>query len=383
MQSLVIRLFLKRMNIIISIARYLVGGLFIFSGLIKLNDPVGTKIKLEEYFNVFATDFAPFFEAFIPLALGLAVLLSVLEVALGVAVLINYRTNITTWVLLGMIVFFTFLTFYSAYFNKVTDCGCFGDAIVLTPWESFTKDVILLVLIGILFINRHRFTETFSLRTSHLVVGSVTVVCLLLGITAVRHLPFADFRAYKVGADLPRLMQPSEPLRYKYIMTKNGEDEEFLQYPTDKSYTFKEMIPLNAEKAQAKITDYSVWNDEGDFTEATFEGNKLLVVMYDVVKANKEALPKIQNLADQLPAGVETLVLTASGGAIYDEFRHEHQLALPYYYADATVLKTIIRANPGLVLLQNGVVRGKWHFRDTPSVPEITKLLSQSAAAAR
>ncbi len=368
------------MNIITHIARFLVGGLFIFSGLIKLNDPVGTKIKLEEYFDVFATDFAPFFEAFIPLALGLAVLLSVLEVALGVAVLIKYRMAVTTWVLLGMIVFFTFLTFYSAYFNKVTDCGCFGDAIVLTPWQSFTKDVILLVLIGILFINRHRFTEMFSLRTSHAVVGSVTIVCLLLGITAVRHLPFADFRAYQVGADLPRLMQPSEPLRYKYIMTKNGEDEEFLQYPTDKAYTFKEMVTLNPE-AQAKITDYSVWNDEGDFTDATFEGNKLLVVMYDVTKADKDVLPEIQHLADQLPTGTEALVLTASGEAIYDEFRHAYQLALPYYYADATVLKTIIRANPGLVLLQNGIVRGKWHFRDTPSVEEISDLLGQGVAA--
>ncbi len=370
------------MNVLTQIARYLVGGLFIFSGLIKLNDPVGTKIKLEEYFNVFAIDFAPFFEAFIPLALGLAVFLSVLEVALGGAVLIKYRMNITTWVLLGMIVFFTFLTFYSAFFNKVTDCGCFGDAIVLTPWESFTKDLILLALIGLLFAYRHRFSETFSLRTSHLVVGSVTVVCLVLGITAVRHLPFADFRAYKVGADLPRLMQPSEPLLYKYIMTKNGEDEEFTQYPTDKAYTFKKMVPLNPE-AQPKITDYSVWNDEGDFTEATFRGSKLLVVMYDVTKANKEALSEVQRLANQLPIGVEAMVLTASGEAIYDEFRHEYQLALPYYYADATVLKTIIRANPGLVLLQNGVVRGKWHFRDTPSVEEISDLLGQGVAVVK
>ncbi|MGB3851573.1 MAG: BT_3928 family protein [Tunicatimonas sp.] len=368
------------MNVLTAVARYLVGGLFIFSGLIKLNDPVGTKIKLEEYFDVFATDFAPFFASFIPLALGLAVLLSVLEVALGVAVLIRYRMAITTWVLLGMIVFFTFLTFYSAYFNKVTDCGCFGDAIVLTPWESFTKDIVLLVLIGVLFAYRHRFTERFSLPTSHWVVGAVTLLSLVVGITAVRHLPFADFRAYRVGADLPRLMQPSEPLRYKYIMTKNGEDEEFTQYPTDKAYTFKEMVALNPE-AQPKITDYSVWNDEGDFTEGTFEGIKLLVVMYDVTKADKEALPKIQQLANQLPPDTETLVLTASGEAIYDEFRHDHQLALPYYYADATVLKTIIRANPGLVLLQNGVVRGKWHFRDTPSAEEISQLLGRGVAA--
>ncbi len=369
------------MNILIQLARFLVGGLFIFSGLIKLNDPVGTKIKLEEYFDVFAADFAPFFEWFIPLALFLSVFLSVLEVVLGVAVLIQYRMRTTTWVLLGMIVFFTFLTFYSAYFNKVTDCGCFGDAIVLTPWQSFIKDVILLVLIGMLFIYRHRFREVVPMRTAHVAVASVTVVCLFLGITAVRHLPFLDFRAYKVGADLPRLMQPSEAMRYKYIMTKDGKDEEFEQYPTDKSYEFKEMVLLNPE-AQPKITDYNVWNDEGDYTEATFQGDKLLVVMYDVQKADKSSLPAIQQLAEQLPDRIEPVVLTSSGEAIYDEFRHEYQLALPYYFADATVLKTIIRSNPGLVLLQDEVVRGKWHFRDTPTVDDIVNLLAQHVAAA-
>ncbi len=368
------------MNLLAQIARFSVGGLFIFSGLIKLNDPVGTKIKLEEYFDVFATDFASIFEWFIPAALFLSVFLSVLEVALGVAVLLQYRMRITTWVLLGMIVFFTFLTFYSAYFNKVTDCGCFGDAIVLTPWQSFSKDIILLALIAVLFIHRHRMDEVVPLRTAHLAVGAVTVVCLFLGVSAVRHLPFLDFRAYKVGADIPRLMQPSEKLRYKYIMTKDGQDEEFDAYPTDKSYEFKDMIPLNPE-AQPKITDYSVWNDEGDFTEGTFEGDKLLVVMYDVDKADKSALANVQRLADQLN-GVESIVLTSSGEAIYDEFRHEYQLALPYYFADATVLKTIIRANPGLVLLQEGKVKGKWHYRDLPTAKEVTRALQSSVADA-
>ena len=370
------------MNILVQIARFLVGGLFIFSGLIKLNDPVGTKIKLEEYFDVFAADFAPFFEWFIPAALFLSVFLSLLEVVLGVAVLLLYRMRLTTWVLLGMIVFFTFLTFYSAYFNKVTDCGCFGDAIVLTPWQSFTKDIILLGLIAILFVNRKRFREVVPLRTAHVSVAAVAVVCFFLGVTAVRHLPFMDFRAYKVGADLPRLMQPSESLRYKYIMTKNGRDEEFEQYPTDKDYAFKEMVLLNPE-AQPKITDYSVWNDEGDFTDGTFEGNKLLVVMYDVDKANKSSLTAVQQLADHLPADVETIVLTASGEAIYDEFRHEYQLALPYYFADATVLKTIIRANPGLVLPQDGTIRGKWHHRDVPAAEEVTALLKRGVTVAK
>ena len=366
------------MNPITQVARFLVGGLFIFSGLVKLNDPVGTAIKLEEYFDVFATDVAPFFAYLVPAALFFSVFLSVLEVVLGVAVLLWYRMQTTAWVLLALIVFFTFLTFYSAYFNKVTDCGCFGDFIVLTPWQSFTKDIILLLFIAVIFIYRQRSIATLPFRTSSVMVGAVAAVSVLIGVYAIQHLPYFDFRPYEVGANLPSLMQPSAPLQYKYIMTKDGETHEFTEYPTDKSYEFKDMVTLNPE-AQAKITDYSVWNDEGDFTEATFQGNKMLIIMYDVQKVDPASLMAIQTLVGNLPGTVEPMVLTASGEAIYDEFRHEHQLAVPYYFGDATVLKTMIRSNPGLLLLQDGVVRGKWHFRDTPKADEITQLLGQVA----
>ena len=362
------------------VARILVGGLFVFSGLVKLNDPVGTAIKLEEYFEVFAVDFAPFFSAFVPLALGLSVFLSVLEVALGIAVLINYRMRITTWVLLGLIIFFTFLTFYSAYFNKVTDCGCFGDFIKLTPWESFTKDIILLGLIVILFINRRQFNEVFSLKTSHLTVAASAIICTILGIFAIRHLPYFDFRAYYEGANIPALMQPSEQLQYKYIMEKDGETEEFTQYPTEGDYEFKEMVLLNPE-AQPKITDYNVWNDEGDFTQNTFEGTKLVLIMYDVNKANQAAITDFQQLVSTLPTDVQPIVLTASGPEVYNQFLTNHPgFRIPHYYADATVLKTIIRSNPGIVLLEDGTVRSKWHFNDLPTLTELQVVLKEKLA---
>ena len=132
------------MRFIYSILRYLVGSIFIFSGLIKINDPVGTQIKLEEYFGVFSSDFTSLFELLVPFALLISIVLCTLEIIIGIALLMNYKMKITRVILLSLILFFTFLTFYSAYFNKVTDCGCFGDAIKLTPWESFTKDIILL-----------------------------------------------------------------------------------------------------------------------------------------------------------------------------------------------------------------------------------------------
>ncbi len=138
------------LKVISRICWLFVGLLFIFSGLIKINDPVGTAIKLEEYFEVFSSDFSSIFHVFIPYALYLSIFLSALEIILGVALLLRWKLKQILISLLVIIVFFTFLTFYSAYFNKVTDCGCFGDAIKLTPWESFTKDIVLLVMIVIL-----------------------------------------------------------------------------------------------------------------------------------------------------------------------------------------------------------------------------------------
>ena len=188
----------------------MVGGLFIFSGLIKLNDPVGTAIKLEEYFEVFASDFGSFFHLFVPIALFLSLFLSALEVVLGLAVLLWYRMKITAWVLLVLIVFFTFLTFYSAYFNKVTDCGCFGDAIKLTPWESFFKDLLLVVLIGFIFFKPNQLKSSWNHLKGDLIVGTAMAICFILGIVAVSHLPFIDFRAYAVGENIPENLKPEE-----------------------------------------------------------------------------------------------------------------------------------------------------------------------------
>ena len=359
-------------------ARFLVGSVFIFSGLIKLNDPVGTQIKLEEYFEVFATDFSAlqgFFHFLIPLALPIAVLLCAAEVVLGVALLVQYRLRQTTWVLLGLIVFFTFLTFYSAYFNKVTDCGCFGDAIKLKPWQSFGKDAVLLGLIVFILFRLGNSRIATNRRVSSWAVGMATALSVGLGIYAIRHLPPVDLLPYRVGASIPVQMKPSAELKYLYRMEKDGKRVEFTKYPTDTTYRYQEMVLLNPE-AQPKITDYAVWNNEGDFTRQTFEGNRLILVLADVTKADRSSLDAVGALARALEGSrVQPMVLTASDEKTFEGFRHEFQLAMPYYFADVTVLKTIIRSNPGLVLLSNGTVKGKWHYHDVPSVTEIKKQL--------
>jgi hypothetical protein len=298
-----------------------------------------------------------------------------MEVILGVALLIKYRMKITVWVLLLLIVFFTFLTFYSAFFNKVTDCGCFGDAIPLSPWQSFGKDLILLVLSLYLLIRWSAFKPAFSPRVNDTIIIIATMVCGFLAIYAIEHLPFIDFRNYSVGTSIPEAMNPSEPLRYTYIMEKDGNRVELEKYPADTTYTFVEMVLLNPE-AQPKITDYSIWNEDGDLTEESFNGTKLLLVFYDVSKARTRHLVEMVNLATNLKNDLDVWVVTSNDEFTYESFRHEHQIPIPYYYIDGTVAEALIRANPGLVLLDDGVVKGKWHNNDIPNVDEIRQLMS-------
>ncbi len=329
------------MKIFNTVARYIVGGLFIFSGLIKVNDPVGTQIKLEEYFTVFAVDIAPFFDSLKPLALFFSILLSTLEVVLGIAILIKYREKLVTSLLLAMIVFFTFLTFYSAYFNKVTDCGCFGDAIKLTPWQSFIKDIVLLVFIVVLFIGRKVNDLKEPPKAKHIAVGLSTAFCLTVAYLSINHLPFIDFRAYKEGTVIQEAMSP----------------------------------PADDPNEVPKITNYAFWGDEDDYTMESLTGKKLLIVIHDVEHTETRAYPLLNSLISSIQNEVGVVAITAAAGSEFEALRHDVQLALPYYYSDKTLLKTMIRSNPGLVLMQDGQVIKKWHYNDIPDAPELLKEL--------
>jgi uncharacterized membrane protein YphA (DoxX/SURF4 family) len=360
-------------------SRFFVGGLFIFSGLIKLNDPIGTEIKMEEYFEVFAVDFSSLFLYLKPIALEIGLILIVLEVVLGVAMLLNYKMNITTTIVLLLMIFFTFLTGYSAITNAVTDCGCFGDAIKLTPKQSFYKDLILMVFVLHLFWYRKKYQPALYTREGHAVIIATTALCFFLGIYAVRHLPFLDFRAYKIGNNIPQQMLPQEQPVFEYVFLRKDTGEEISseKYLSDTTtYKYVSVHQLNEDKTKAKITDYGVFNTDGDdVTQRTFEGPKLLFVIYDVAHASTENMDEIRALVQGLDGKVEMMVLTASSAEQFEAFRHQNQFAVPYYFADATVLKTIIRSNPGITLWVNGTVKGMWHHNDTPEPSEVLELI--------
>jgi predicted ATP-grasp superfamily ATP-dependent carboligase len=156
---------------------------------------------------------------------------------------------------------------------------------------------------------------------------------------------------------------------------------ELTQYPTDTTYVFKEMVLLNPE-AQPKVTDYAVWNSEGDYTQETFTGNKLMIIIQNIEKSNTKGVEKINTLVNSLKeSNIEPIVLTAADEAAFEAFRHEHQLAMPYYFVDATVLKSMSRTNPGVILMQNGTILGKWPHAALPDAATVQTLAGGSKAA--
>jgi uncharacterized membrane protein YphA (DoxX/SURF4 family) len=364
-------------RVIDTFSRIFVGVLFIFSGLIKLNDPVGTEIKMEEYFDVFSQDFGSVFHYFIPWSMHIGMFLIVLEIALGVAILLYYRMTRTTTVMLLLMVFFTFLTFYSAYFNKVTDCGCFGDAIKLTPWESFTKDIILMVFVLHLFWYRRSYEPVLRTREGDASILAVIVVSALTGWYAINHLPFIDFRAYRVGNHIPSQMLPPEAPIIEYIFEKDGKETSSRQFlSAEEGYTYKSSRVVNEDKIKPKITDYAVYSKTGDvITDSTFQGSKLFLIMVDVNKASTDHIDAIRNLTSGLAGKVECMILTSSPANDVEQFLSANQLSLAYGFSDATVLKTIIRSNPGIALWREGTVLGNWHHNDTPALSDVLELL--------
>ncbi|HEY8936090.1 MAG TPA: DoxX family protein, partial [Cyclobacteriaceae bacterium] len=200
-----------------------------------------------------------------------------------------------------------------------------------------------------------------------------TALSFFLGIYALRHLPFIDFRPYKIGKNIHQQMQPQEQPDIEYIFVKDGKEVRSKKFLAEADgYKYKDSEVLNADKTLAKITDYAVTSVDGeDVTQSTFEGNKLLFIIYDVRLASVSNIDKIKELVKNLDGKVDMMVLTASSAEQFENFRHEYQLAVPYFFADATVLKTIIRSNPGIALWKDGTVINMWHHNDTPTAAEV------------
>ena len=373
------------------IARVLVGCLFIFSGFIKANDALGFSYKLEEYFEVFKGDTGlSMFEWFGHMALPLAIIVCVSEMLLGIMLLIGYKRDLTLWLLFAQIVFFTFLTFYSACYNKVTHCGCFGDFLKLKPWESFWKDIALMILITLLFSGKEHINDlTFpSLQVTIFILGAIASIWF--PIYAYRNLPPLDFRAYAIGMNIKDNMKPGagyEPpvyeTRFKYQNLKNQEIKEFdlKNYPWEDTLTWKWVATDNVLTKEAvnppKITDFTVNNKDGVTITDSILGNKdysFILVCYDLKKTeDDESLhAKINDLYTLAQKDNKKIIaLTASSAEEIEAFKKAHGAQYEFASVDAVVLKTMIRSNPGLILIKDGTVIMNWHHNNFPSYSEV------------
>ena len=368
----------NRASILAGISRTLLGLVFIFSGAVKAIDPLGTVYKIEDYLKAFGG----FFTELLPLAEVAAWGLIILELLLGVCMVLNVRTQWTSWISLIFYLVMTPLTLYIALTNPVSDCGCFGDAVVLTNWQTFWKNVVLITLAIILVACRKHTRQLWS-NWMEVVLTVLTIVAAVAFMTWTRlHLPLKDFRPYKVGNHLPTLMEypddaESDVYEYSFVYEKDGVEQTFTleNYPKgDSTWTFvRSNSKLIKKGYEPPIHDFEIINAEGeDLTWDILESEEpvTLVVMYDLKKADKKQMAKVEALlGDEAmrqegdEAGV--YILTGSGTDDIINFSLEYPaLSDCICTCDPVTLKTIVRANPGAIVVQNGIVIDKYNLRN-------------------
>ena len=371
----------------VGFSRTLLGVVFVFSGAVKAIDPLGTVYKIEDYLKAFGG----FFTELLPLAEVAAWGLIILELLLGVCMLLNIRTQWTSWLALLFYLVMTPLTLYIALTNPVSDCGCFGDAVVLTNWQTFWKNVVL-ILLAILLVALRKHTRQLWSNWMELVLVVLTIVLAVAFMTWTRlHLPIKDFRPYKIGNHLPTLMEypeDAEPDQYdiSFVYAKDGVEQTFTleNYPKgDSTWTFVRQDSRLIKKGyEPPIHDLEILNaDYEDLTWDILESEEpvTLVVMYDLAKADKSQIAKVEALASNLSpfaSSPDTLplegelegafyILTGSGTDDIINFSLEYPALSDYICTcDPVTLKTIVRANPGAIVLQNGIVIDKYNLRD-------------------
>lgn len=388
------------MKIITATSRIIVGLLFIFSGFIKANDPIGFSYKLVEYYGVFGTTFLN------STAVAQAIFICVLEIVLGICVLIGIRMKITSWLLLLLIIFFTFLTGYTAISNwfyehpdhprtewfegvfgfdasrlyYMKDCGCFGDAIKLTPWQSFYKDLILLVLIVVIFLRRKKILPFFARIMQTNILIFFILASTAFSVYCYYYLPAVNFLKWKNGADIRPMMEGKAPvIESVFIYKKDGVEHRFKleEFPPDISeYTFVDRVDsVIVPEVKAEIHDFYMTGMDGNtYHQEVLEKDnyKLLVVAYDLDKSRDRAWKKLAATAAAWQAkGYDIYGITGEDLENAEKFRHEKQLPFPFYFMDPTSAKGMIRSNPGIILMKKSVIIDQY---PAPAVPSIEKL---------
>jgi hypothetical protein len=366
------------MKILRLVIRIVLGIVFIFSGTVKAIDPLGSAYKFQDYFQAFHLSFL------ISLSLPLSIVLCSAEFIAGFSVFSGLRLKTGIWSLLILMMIFTPLTFVLALTNPVSDCGCFGDAIHLTNWQTFGKNIFLLLLVILLLINSRNIQANFNSFTEWIVILFATVVFVVFSLFNLRYLPVVDFLPYKTGINISEKMAipdgaPSDEYHTTFIYENNGIEKEFSlnDYPAnDTTWHFVDQKSKLTKKGyQPPIHDFIITNlNDEDITQKVLSdtGYSVLMITNKLHEADKEEIRKGFELGDYLRVNsISFYILTSSGS---DEIR-KFDTSLQFCLMDETTLKTMIRANPGYILLRNGTIIRKWSWANVPGKEIILKFV--------
>ncbi len=378
-------------KIMVVLSRILVGVTFVFSGLMKAVDPLGFTYKIEDY--LIELDLTVLF----PLALPAALLLVTSEFALGVFLLLGIYRKWTTRLILLFMIFFTPLTLWVAIANPVEDCGCFGDAFIISNWHTFYKNMVLLAGAIWLVLKWKQLRPLFTQKMALPVAAFTLLLGLFFALHNVYRLPVIDFRPYRVGANIPQQMyvDPEKADLYEtiFMYSKEGVTREFTEenYPwNDSTWTFVEMKTNLVRKGEkSAIEDFAVEALYFDETTNTFQAGgditdillsnpsySFLMVAYSLEDMHMRHLNRFRETAAfAAKKGFPFYILTASDPGVVGDWEEQNKTGFQFAHADERVLKTMIRSNPGLMLLKEGTVMGKWDDSMLPATEKIALII--------
>jgi len=364
--------------LLVKVIRIITGLVFIFSSVVKGIDPIGTDYRIVDYLDAygwyFLTDFS----------FALAVLLISAEFILGAAFIFKLRIRLASIGVLLIMIFFTIVTYFDARYNLVPDCGCFGDAVKLTNWQTFYKNIVLVIFALVIFVKRNKIALQMRKWMQ------VTMLLIMLAgfdwflFYNYNHLPVVDFRDWKVGNDMKSSGRETVKNYLVYRNINTGEIEEYISpnYPWNDSVWMSEWEFINQRIDNSQLVlkhGIIVEDDDGNnLTEDIIEnhGYQLILTSYELDDAVGQGMIDASELFNGLhESDVNVTMLTSSTNDVIDRYREVYAIDYDVYFADDIELKAMIRSNPGLMLLKNGVVIAKWHNNDFPNVDEVKELI--------
>jgi len=359
----------SEMKILRNVSRIIIGLVFIFSGVVKAIDPLGFAYKFHDYFNAFNLGFLN------SLSLPLAIIFCTAEFIAGFSVITGIKQKTGIWGVLLLLAIFTPLTFILALTNPVSDCGCFGDAIHLTNWQTFGKNIILSFLLIVLYSGRNQIKTRFSGTTEWVIIFIVSFLFIVFSLANLRYLPAIDFLPYKKGVKIADKMVVPEGVsvdeyQTTFIYEKNGVRKDFNlnNYPaSDSTWKFVDQKSVLVKKGyRPPIHDFLISSIDGeDITQKilSYTGYSVLMISKKLSEAQQKSLSKGFKLGSYCAEkGINFYILTSSGT---DEVKG-YENGLTFCSADETTLKTMMRSNPGYILLKDGTILGKWSWANVP-----------------